>query len=77
MQVPLIGPVITKKHYTEMNLLSDEKNNFMFGHVLYDHGHDEDIQIILKVLGKTFWTFRNRTTDFLTCLRKRRNSLKK
>ena len=40
MQVPLIGPVITKKHYTEMNLLSDEKNNFMFGHVLYDHGHD-------------------------------------
>ena len=31
----------------------------------------------LKVLGKTFWTFRNRPTNFLTRLGERWNSLKK
>ena len=38
-------PVIARKHYTKMNLLSDEKQSFMFGHI-YDHGHDEALSII-------------------------------
>ena len=34
------------KHYTEMNLISNEKQSFMLGYISYDHGHDEALQMI-------------------------------
>lgn len=34
------------KHYSEINLLCDEKQSFMLGHIEYDHGNNEALQII-------------------------------